>query len=61
MPTSLPDLRNQCKVIDGRSSPDCSVHESDDEENNDDGYFGNVGQNDFFDTGAKTPKELTEI
>jgi hypothetical protein len=30
-------------------------------QNNDDGYFGNVGQNDFFDTAAKTPEELTEI
>jgi hypothetical protein len=32
MPTSLPLLQQRCAVIDGRSSPDCSVHESDDEE-----------------------------
>jgi hypothetical protein len=34
MPKTLTQLRNQCAVIDGRSSPDCSVHESDDEDNN---------------------------
>jgi hypothetical protein len=34
MPTSLPLLRQRCGIIDGRSSPDCSVHESDDEELN---------------------------
>jgi hypothetical protein len=32
MPTSLPLLQQRCAVIDGRSSPDCSVHESDDED-----------------------------
>jgi hypothetical protein len=31
MPTSLALLRERCIIVDGRSSPDCSVHESDDE------------------------------
>jgi hypothetical protein len=34
MPGTLILLKNQCVVIDGRSSPDCSVHESDDEDDN---------------------------
>jgi hypothetical protein len=32
MPNSLPLLRQQCVIIDGRTLPDYSVHESDDEE-----------------------------
>jgi hypothetical protein len=34
MPGTLILLKDHCAVIDGRSSPDCSVHESDDEDDN---------------------------
>jgi hypothetical protein len=38
MPGSLTLLRQRCAVIDGRSSPDCSVHESDDDDFDDHQY-----------------------
>ena len=31
MPSKINDMKRWCRIIDGRSSPDCSMHESDDE------------------------------
>ena len=36
MPKSLKDLRARCVIIEGRSSPDCSVHDSDESDDDND-------------------------
>jgi hypothetical protein len=32
MPNTLPSLRERCTIVDGRASPDCSQHDSDDDD-----------------------------
>jgi hypothetical protein len=59
MPTLLPQWQTRCAVIDDRSSPDCSVHESDDEDNDADILMNlaDIAMNSF----SATEEETTEI
>ena len=47
MPKSLRDLRARCVIVEGRSSPDCSVHDSDESDDDVDDIIGTGSQNIF--------------
>jgi hypothetical protein len=58
MPTSLPLLQQRCAIIDGRSSPDCSVHESDDEQHDDAENLINFAANTVFEQDCSDIAEI---